>query len=106
MGIKIEHLGKRFGNFAALDDVSLDIRQGELLAAGYPLLLGWSRKSSIGAALADPDGVPRPPAGRVAGSVATALLAAERGARILRVHDVRETADALKVLAQVVRPPA
>ncbi|MDR7069305.1 sulfate transport system ATP-binding protein [Pseudoxanthomonas japonensis] len=32
MGIKIEHLGKRFGNFTALDDVSLDIRQGELLA--------------------------------------------------------------------------
>jgi sulfate transport system ATP-binding protein len=32
MGIKIEHLGKRFGSFAALDDVSLDIRQGELLA--------------------------------------------------------------------------
>lgn len=95
--------GIGFGKTVA-QNFSLLARQGELLAAGYPLLVGWSRKSSIGAALAAADGLPRPPAGRVAGSVTAAVLAAERGARILRVHDVRETVDALKVLAQVVSP--
>jgi dihydropteroate synthase len=67
-------------------------RQDELLAHGYPLLAGWSRKSSLGAVT----GQERPEA-RVVASVAAALLAVERGARVVRVHDVRETVDALKV---------
>lgn len=79
---------------------SLLARQTELLAAGWPLLIGWSRKSSIGAALQGEGGLEPPaPAARVTGSVAAALLAAERGASVLRVHDVKETVDALKVLA-------
>lgn len=64
-----------------------------LAALGYPLLVGVSRKSMIGTLLGD-----RPVSERRVGSVAAALLAARAGARILRVHDVRETVDALIIL--------
>lgn len=67
-------------------------RQRELLGLGYPLLAGWSRKSSLGAVT----GRERP-AERVSASVAAAMLAVDRGARVVRVHDVRETVDALRV---------
>jgi dihydropteroate synthase len=66
-------------------------RQGELLALGFPLLVGWSRKSTLGAITGKLAG------DRVAASVAAALAAVQRGARIVRVHDVAATADALKV---------
>lgn len=72
---------------------SLLARQSELLEDGYPLLVGWSRKSSLGAVTGWPVGE------RLVPSVAAALLAVERGARIVRVHDVRETVGALKVWA-------
>lgn len=72
-------------NFALL------ARQRELLAAGYPLLAGWSRKSSLGSVTG------LPVQERLAPSLAAAVLAVERGARIVRVHDVRETAAALAV---------
>ena len=72
-------------------------RQRELLAAGYPILVGWSRKSSLATVAAD-DGVPAPAGERLVPSVAAALLAVERGAAIVRVHDVRETVAALKIL--------
>jgi dihydropteroate synthase len=65
--------------------------QRRLLSLGRPLLLGWSRKSSLGALTG------RPVDQRVVASVAAALAAIERGARIVRVHDVAETVDALKV---------
>ena len=75
--------------------------QRALLAAGYPLLAGWSRKSSLAAVsstslatVADMDIVDR-----MVPSVAAALLAVDRGARVVRVHDVRETVQALKVWA-------
>ena len=84
---------------------SLLARQQELLALGYPLLAGWSRKSSLGAVLAR-DGVVPEPAQRQSASVAAALLAVERGARIVRVHDVLETMDALRVWRQVCNPAA
>jgi dihydropteroate synthase len=71
---------------------SLLARQAELLVLGYPLLAGWSRKSSLGRVT----GRERPQ-DRLAASLAAAVLAVERGARIVRVHDVRETVDALKV---------
>ncbi|OGB24272.1 MAG: dihydropteroate synthase [Burkholderiales bacterium RIFCSPHIGHO2_02_FULL_66_10] len=71
---------------------SLLARQQELLVAGYPLLAGWSRKSSLGAVTGR-----ELPAERVSASVAAALLAVERGARVVRVHDVCETVDALAV---------
>lgn len=61
-------------------------------ALGYPLLAGVSRKSFIGAVAREPD-APR----RVPGSIAAALWAAQNGAKILRVHDVPETVQALDV---------
>jgi dihydropteroate synthase len=77
-------------------------RQGELLALGVPLLAGWSRKSTL-ARLAGVAGTP--PAERSAeqrarldaASVAASLLAAQRGARIVRVHDVAAMVAALAV---------
>ena len=77
---------------------SLLARQSQLLALGFPLLVGWSRKSSLGAVT----GLNRA-SDRVSASVAAAVLAVERGARIVRVHDVRETAQALRVW-QAARP--
>jgi dihydropteroate synthase len=65
--------------------------QDQLLALGYPLLVGWSRKSSIGAVTGCEV------AERMVPSVAAAVLAVERGARIVRVHDVAQTVYALKV---------
>ncbi len=59
---------------------------------GVPLLAGLSRKSMLGAITGREVGE------RVAASVAAALLAVQRGAAIVRVHDVRETVDALKIL--------
>ena len=78
-------------NFALL------ARHSELLAAGYPLLAGWSRKSSLGAVTGlevDQRMVP---------SVAAAVLAIERGASVVRVHDVRETVAALAVWSAMQR---
>jgi len=62
-----------------------------LAALGYPVLVGYSRKSSLGAITG------RGPHDRLAASLAAALVAIARGARIVRVHDVRETVDALAV---------
>ena len=64
-----------------------------LTELGLPVLAGLSRKSMIGAVTG------RAVPGRLAGSIAGAVLAAQAGAHILRVHDVAETIDALKVLA-------
>lgn len=66
-------------------------QQAELLELGYPLLAGWSRKSSLGAVTGLAAEL------RMVPSVAAALLTVERGARIVRVHDVRETVQALAV---------
>ena len=83
--------GIGFGKTVA-QNFSLLARQRELLDDGYPLLAGWSRKSSLGAVTGRDQ-----PVERVSASVAAAVLAVERGARIVRVHDVRETVDALRV---------
>ncbi len=64
---------------------------GKFAATGLPVMFGASRKSTLGALTG------RPVAGRVHASVAAALLAAERGASILRVHDVAPTRDALAI---------
>jgi dihydropteroate synthase len=66
-------------------------RQPELLTAGYPLLVGWSRKSTLGVVTGRPVGE------RLAASLAAALAAVQQGARIVRVHDVAATVDALKL---------
>jgi len=63
----------------------------QIAAAGYPVLAGLSRKSSLGTITG------RPVLERMPASVAAALAAVSRGASMVRVHDVRETVDALKV---------
>ncbi len=68
-----------------------------LRASGFPILIGHSRKSFLGALLADEDGNVRPVEARLAGGLAVSLFAATHGAEILRVHDVAETVDALRV---------
>ena len=91
-------VGVGFGKTVA-QNFSLLARQHEFLAPGYPLLAAWSRKSSL-AAVATGDQLPNVAAtnaDRLVPSVAAALLAVERGARVVRVHDVRETVQALRV---------
>lgn len=76
-------------------------RQAELLHLGYPVLAGWSRKSSLAAVAQDTTVTAAGPdmQERMVPSVAAALLAVQNGARIVRVHDVKETVQALRVLA-------
>ncbi len=75
----------------AAHNVELLCRQQELLLMGRPLLVGWSRKSTLGVITG------RAVGDRLAASVAAALAAVQRGASVLRVHDVAATVDALKV---------
>jgi dihydropteroate synthase len=67
---------------------------GELAALGHPVVIGASRKRFVGTISGEPDSDRR-----LGGSLAVALAAAERGAAVLRVHDVRETVQALKAQA-------
>ena len=83
--------GVGFGKTVA-QNFSLLARQDVFLSTGFAFLTGWSRKSSIGAVTGH-----QQPLDRVAGSVAAALLAVERGAHVVRVHDVLATVDAIKV---------
>ena len=80
--------------FAKLAGHSVEMlrRLPELQALGYPILIGVSRKSFIGRLSGEPSA-----AHRLGGSLAAGLFAVMQGASILRVHDVRETAQALKV---------
>jgi dihydropteroate synthase len=83
--------GFGFGKTLA-HNVALTQRLRELVARGYPVLAGWSRKGTLGTltgrAVASE---------RVSASVAAALACVAQGARIVRVHDVAATVDALKV---------
>jgi dihydropteroate synthase len=74
-------------------NVALLARQHELLSLGRPLLVGWSRKSTLGQLTGRPVGE------RMVASVAAALASVSKGARIVRVHDVAPTVDGLKVWA-------
>ncbi|MEY3872166.1 MAG: hypothetical protein RLZZ296_1161 [Pseudomonadota bacterium] len=94
-------VGVGFGKTVA-QNLSLLQRQSEISNLGFPLLAGWSRKSSLATLCADKtEGADMPmplsTSERVVPSIAAALLAVERGARVVRVHDVRETVQALKV---------
>ena len=89
--------GIGFGKTVA-QNFALLARQAELLQAGYPLLAGWSRKSSLGAVTGLGDAMNAEGSHpRMLPSVAAALLAVDRGARVVRVHDVKETVQALQV---------
>lgn len=72
-------------------NLALLARQEAFLDLGLPLLLGWSRKSTLGQVTG------RPVEQRLAASLGAALGAVAKGARIVRVHDVAETVDAFKV---------
>jgi dihydropteroate synthase len=82
--------GIGFGKTVA-QNFALLARQRELLAGGHALLAGWSRKSSLGQVTGLPVN------DRLAASVAAAVLAVDRGAHVVRVHDVHETVAALNV---------
>lgn len=90
--------GIGFGKTVA-QNFSLLARQSELLIAGYPLVAGWSRKSSL-AAVAPVGARSSSDLGheRMVPSVVAAVLAMERGASVVRVHDVKETVQAMRVL--------
>jgi dihydropteroate synthase len=72
-------------------------RLDEIAALGRPVLVGISRKRALGRILGDPEATTGP----LSASLAAAVAAYERGATILRVHDVRETVEALTVAAAV-----
>jgi len=94
--------GIGFGKTMA-QNFALLARQEELLRGGYPLLVGWSRKSSLAAVAGiSAEATARAePHQRLAASVAAAVLAVERGASVVRVHDVLATVQALRVLEAI-----
>jgi dihydropteroate synthase len=94
--------GIGFGKTVA-QNFALLAGQHTLLELGYPLLAGWSRKSSLAAICGNSLGsvATLDARERLVPSVTAALLAVERGASIVRVHDVAETVQALKVLAAI-----
>ena len=69
-----------------------------LIATGIPVLVGASRKRFLGALLADAEGTPRPPDGRETATAVISALSALHGAWGVRVHDVRASVDAIKVV--------
>jgi len=89
--------GIGFGKTPA-HNLSLLRHQETLLTLGLPLLVGWSRKSTLGLLTG------RPVEQRMAASVATALIGITKGARVVRVHDVAETVDAIRVWQAVDNP--
>jgi len=93
-------LGFGFGK-TTMHNMTLLARSEHFLELGVPMLAGLSRKRSLGELTGRTE-----PAGRVAASVAAHLLAVQRGARIVRVHDVAATVDALKVWEAVAAIPA
>jgi dihydropteroate synthase len=72
-------------------NLELLARLDEIVALGWPVLVGASRKRFLGRILGDPDALTGP----VSAGVATSVVAFERGATIFRVHDVREHVEAL-----------
>jgi dihydropteroate synthase len=92
--------GIGFGKTTA-HNLELLERLGELTALGRPLVVGTSRKSFLGRIIADAAGEAEPvePGRRLPGTIATNVLALERGASVFRVHDVAQVRDALAVAA-------
>ncbi len=87
--------GIGFGK-TVMQNFELLAHQAKWMLEGRPVMSAWSRKSSLGAVL-NQDGVIPQPSERLSASLAAALLSVERGARLVRVHDVKATVDALKV---------
>jgi dihydropteroate synthase len=77
----------------------------EFVSTGIPVLVGASRKRFLGSLLAAPDGTPRPPDGRETATAVISALAEQQGAWGVRVHDVRASVDALKVIGAWQKDP-
>lgn len=82
-------------NKHTLDSLELTRRLGEVTALGYPTLVALSNKDFVGESLG------RPRDQRVEGSIAAAVYCVMRGARIVRVHNVRETVDAMRMVEAI-----
>ncbi len=99
-GIPEEHVcldpGIGFGKTVE-QNFELVARLDVLVALGRPVLVGFSRKSSLGRVLGDPDARTGP----LSASLAAAVAAYERGATILRAHDVKEHVEALTVASAI-----
>jgi len=74
------------------------------VSSGIPVLIGASRKRFLGELLAGPNGAARPPDGRETATAVVSALAALHGAWGVRVHDVRASVDAVKVVGAWTRP--
>ena len=101
-GVPEEHVCLDPGiGFGKTPDQNLELirRLDRIVAIGRPVLVGFSRKSTLGKVLGDPDARQ----GTMPASLGAAIAAFERGAWMLRVHDVRETVEALAVAAAVER---
>lgn len=100
-GMQADHIildpGFGSGHFAknTSENFYLLAELNKIVALGYPVLVGLSRKSFIGECLK------KPVSDRLAGSLACAMIAAQKGAAILRVHDVAETVAVMKILQAV-----
>jgi dihydropteroate synthase len=90
--------GIGFGKTAA-HNLELLRRLPELVALGRPVLIGTSRKGFLGRLVSGPTRPAPGPEGRLPGTIATNVMALERGARVFRVHDVAPVRDALTVAA-------
>jgi dihydropteroate synthase len=107
-GIAAERLlldpGIGFGKTLA-DNLQLLARLSELVSLGRPVVVGTSRKSFLGRLLADArrSAEPVPVGDRLPGTIASCVLAYERGARVFRVHDVAAVRGALTVAAATLR---
>ena len=88
-------------------NLELIAKLDQLIAAfpDYPLLIGTSRKSFIGRILADESGTPAPAEARLHGSLATITAAILHGAHIVRVHDVKATAETIRVSESIRENP-
>jgi dihydropteroate synthase len=101
-GVQVEHICVDPGiGFGKTPDQNLELvrRLDVLVELGRPVVVGLSRKSTLGKVLGDPQAT----TGSLPASLAAAVAAFERGAWMLRVHDVRETVEALAVAAAVER---
>jgi dihydropteroate synthase len=102
-GIAPEHIhvdpGIGFGKTLE-HNLQLLVRLAEIVALGFPVVVGTSRKSFLGRLTGRED-----PHDRVPGTIATNVLALERGARVFRVHDVADVVDALKVTSAALGAP-
>lgn len=85
----------------ARQSLELCARLDELCALGFPVLVGPSRKSFVARVASAELGPPAPPSRRLGGSVAAAIACVERGAAIVRAHDVADVKQALAVAAAV-----